>query len=235
MSIMSCLNCSNEFEGNFCPACGQSATTQRFQLQQLPAQVISVVTDLNRGFLRNVLDLSKDPAKHIRKYLQGQRVGYYNPLQYVLIGVTLLILLEIRTKYDLGVEVPQSMEDSSAFKSGYKAGQFLRDNLKFFWLALVIYFALPARLFFPRFNLAEHLLISSFIVGHMSLLSLPTFPLFRVSFLINPFLHIGILVMLVRFYRQEESIGMVILSSFFIQFIGYTLLVSVLFLLTLFL
>ena len=42
---MKCLNCGNEFEGKFCPECGQKADTGRFTMrfifENLAAAIIS--------------------------------------------------------------------------------------------------------------------------------------------------------------------------------------------------
>lgn len=51
------------------------------------------LTDLDRGFLNNLKALTLRPKETVIGYLKGRRVNVYPPLQYAIIGVTLLTLV----------------------------------------------------------------------------------------------------------------------------------------------
>lgn len=89
-----CQNCGRTFVGNFCPACGQNATLEKFTWKNLFENVVLSFFSIDQGFWRTVLDLLYRPGYMIRDYLNGHRVPYFKPFQmlFVLAAVILLVV-----------------------------------------------------------------------------------------------------------------------------------------------
>ena len=88
-----CLNCGNEYIGNFCPNCGQNAKTKRLKLKEIISDLTdSIVAGDNRS-LRTCFALICRPGHMIREYLQGHRLHYLNPMQVLIWGVSIYALL----------------------------------------------------------------------------------------------------------------------------------------------
>ena len=92
---MTCRNCATAYEDNFCPHCGQAATTRRITVGQLVSDAVFSVVKVNRGFLFTAKALTLRPGSVIRQYVQGRRVDYYPPHKYLfLIGAVATFLNE---------------------------------------------------------------------------------------------------------------------------------------------
>ena len=89
---MICKNCGHDFEGNFCPNCGQSAHTQRIDYKYLANEIPQSIFKLNRGFLYTIKELSLRPGQSIRGFVEGKRKPYYQPLPFLFITSAIYIL-----------------------------------------------------------------------------------------------------------------------------------------------
>ena len=84
MSI-SCLNCGTEFDGNFCPNCGQKAHTERITLMSILHEIPHSIFHVDKGFFYTFIQLLRRPGKAIRECIAGKRVKYYGPFAYLFI------------------------------------------------------------------------------------------------------------------------------------------------------
>lgn len=93
--MTTCLNCGTEFQGNFCPECGQSAKTDRITFRRLfSGEFLSGLFDLNRGFWRACKELIYKPGHLTIDYIEGKRKTYINfiGLLLVLLAVEAILL-----------------------------------------------------------------------------------------------------------------------------------------------
>ncbi len=89
--MVTCKNCDNQFEGNYCPKCGQRVQT-RFNFHYVIDEIKDIL-ELDRGILYNFVNLTQRPGITIRSYIEGKTKPFYAPLSYFLLGMTLFILL----------------------------------------------------------------------------------------------------------------------------------------------
>lgn len=75
-----CKNCDTHFVGNFCPVCGQSRKIRRLTFFNMLDDLVSLLINLDGGFLRSTTELFWRPGHMIRDYIQGKRKGYMKPL-----------------------------------------------------------------------------------------------------------------------------------------------------------
>lgn len=88
-----CLNCGTEYRGNFCPNCGQSASTKRFDLAQTLKHVLFIFTKFDDTFWHTAFELFTRPGHMIRDYLRGHRAEYLRPLQLLICLVTAYLIV----------------------------------------------------------------------------------------------------------------------------------------------
>ena len=75
-----CANCGLEYEGRFCPRCGQKASTKRLTPGNLISSILEVGDFNNRSILGTIIDLFYRPGYFMRDFLKGHRAPYYAPI-----------------------------------------------------------------------------------------------------------------------------------------------------------
>ena len=88
-----CLNCGNDFQGAYCPRCGQSHTTQRITWHNFWRTFVMNGIGLQGTLPRTLLELFYRPGFLIRDYLAGRRQHYINPFRCLLLLAAIFILL----------------------------------------------------------------------------------------------------------------------------------------------
>ena len=162
-----CCNCGAEFEGIYCPQCGQKATVQRITMRRALQSFLTQVIGLQANLPRTLIDLLYRPGYLISDYLSGKRRHYSNPFSTILLLATIFIfanqyvtrtdILEATTHMSsqLSNDLYQSMGGVEAESdiSQQIATQTLTqiyDHFGFFNLLLVPILTLPFWLVFRR-------------------------------------------------------------------------------------
>lgn len=88
-----CLNCGKEFEGNFCPECGQSADTGRFTLKFIWENLLAAFLSKDGGIWFTLKNLFTRPGAMIVDILNGKRRKYFSPFPMLFCTLTLYALI----------------------------------------------------------------------------------------------------------------------------------------------
>ena len=88
-----CLNCNTEFEGKFCPECGQSAETGRFTLRFIWDNLLAGVLGRDGGIGYTIMNLFSRPGKMIVEILNGKRRKYLSPFPTLFLALTIYVLI----------------------------------------------------------------------------------------------------------------------------------------------
>ena len=88
-----CLNCGTEFEGKFCPECGQSADTGRFTWRFIIENLQSAILGKDGGIWFTLKNLFTRPGAMIVEILNGKRKSYFSPFPMLFFALTVYILL----------------------------------------------------------------------------------------------------------------------------------------------
>lgn len=88
-----CKNCGTTYEGRFCPHCGQSHRTPRFEMANVFKNIISDFFNIEHGFTRNFIELFWRPGYMIRDYLKGRRINYHKPFQTIFVLATIYLIV----------------------------------------------------------------------------------------------------------------------------------------------
>ena len=86
-----CSNCGGEYEGRYCPQCGQAGTWSRYTWRQVLLNVLDIWGLGNRPMFRTIKELFWRPGYMIRDYLEGHRQSYFPPFK--LLAVTVILML----------------------------------------------------------------------------------------------------------------------------------------------
>jgi len=89
-----CCTCGHEFQGNYCPCCGQSARIGRYSFKNALLLFLDVWGVGNRGMFRSIRDLILRPGYMIRDYLSGMQMAYFPPFKMFFLLCTFSILVD---------------------------------------------------------------------------------------------------------------------------------------------
>ena len=89
-----CSTCGQEFQGNYCPCCGQSAKIGRYSFKNALLLFLDVWGMGNRGMFRTLRDLILRPGYLIRDYISGMQMAYFPPFKLLFLLTALLLVVD---------------------------------------------------------------------------------------------------------------------------------------------
>ena len=253
-----CLNCGKEFEGDFCPKCGQSAKTGRFTLRFIWENLISALFGSYGGIWFTFKNLFIRPGKMMIEILDGKRIRYFSPFPMLLLVLTVFILVYSFTgsrdyvkKAETVVEASKDEGDQVKYvaqKTIYDALSFYNNNYTLCYLLTLPLLAFSTRICFGRqkrkqYNWAEYIIIlvyaSVFVILYRILMSLAYLVSPNVSSKMVLMLPLIIIIALTACFRKVMGFGIVktflksVLTFFFYFFmitsLGFTAIIIITF------
>ena len=95
-----CANCDTEFNGNYCPVCGQKANVERLTWSSVRENISMLWGLESRSMLYTLLQLIVRPGYLIGDYLDGKRKQSYPPVKLlVIVGIFIIFLNYIYELY----------------------------------------------------------------------------------------------------------------------------------------
>ncbi|HRK81067.1 MAG TPA: DUF3667 domain-containing protein [Saprospiraceae bacterium] len=175
-----CKTCAAPLSGVYCSQCGQRLITRRITLRALFSELISLITNTDRGLLHTFWMLLKNPGKVVHDYIGGSTVQYASPLRYTLVGTALVTIVFI----GMGVYDRQMAEMDSMMHQGHTPEAEMATNQiyalmrQYYQLISILFipiFAWITRLLFrkSRLNYAEHLVTNAYFNTQATLLMTP--------------------------------------------------------------
>ena len=134
-----CQTCSQEFQGNYCPRCGQSAKIGRYSFKNALLLFLDVWGLGNRGMFRTLRDLILRPGYMIRDYLSGMQMAYFPPFKLFFLLTTLSLLVESGMNlkginyFEISREMQQGFNDSfeeAKYSEAFDDSQNQEDAMK---------------------------------------------------------------------------------------------------------
>ena len=89
-----CYTCGEEYHGNYCPQCGQSARIGRYSFKAALLLFLDVWGMGNRGMFRTVRDLILRPGYMIRDYISGMQMAYFPPFKLLFLLTAFLLVIQ---------------------------------------------------------------------------------------------------------------------------------------------
>ena len=88
-----CLNCGTEFEGNFCPQCGQNADTKRFTIRFIFQNLLKAILSNDGGVWITLKSLFTRPGAMVVEILNGKRKSYFSPFPMLFLTLSLYVII----------------------------------------------------------------------------------------------------------------------------------------------
>ena len=169
-----CGTCGQEFQGNYCPCCGQSAKIGRYSFKNALLLFLDVWGVGNRGMFRTLRDLILRPGYLIRDYISGMQMAYFPPFKLLFLLTALLLVVDsgvnlkgedyLANYHEKTVKTGNSFAKKDKQKETtrderwdrvsdwyiVKVREFKEDKPAFFWLLLLFVLSLPLYLFFRK-------------------------------------------------------------------------------------
>lgn len=152
-----CLNCGAEFQGNYCPECGQSADTGKYTPRFLFDNLIAAVSGRDGSIWFTIKSLFTRPGEMIVDNLNGKRKKYFSPFPMLFMVLTLYVIISAvmnASVVDLLIkdEVEPPTEASTDEYFTYEARHLVQNSLKFYYNhhTLCIILTLPLALVAAR-------------------------------------------------------------------------------------
>ena len=169
-----CCTCGQEYQGSYCPCCGQSSRIGRYSFKNALLLFLDVWGMGNRGMFRTLRDLILRPGYLIRDYISGMLMAYFPPFKLLFLLTALLLIVDSRVNlkgenslasyHEKTVNINQAHTEKSKKKETtrmeqwdrttdmyiVKVREFREDKPAFFWLSLLFVLSLPLYLFFRK-------------------------------------------------------------------------------------
>ncbi|MEL6558932.1 MAG: DUF3667 domain-containing protein [Bacteroidota bacterium] len=169
---MKCLNCGTEVTGNFCPNCGQKASTKRFSLKRLlDREFLNGAFMLNKGLLFTLKTLFTRPGHGVREFVEGKRVRYFNAFSLLLLILALMFFLDGFS--DLSLSDVLGDGDQKEIYTSFE--KFMEEYPRLIFIINIPIMAFSTFIFFKKskVNFAEHIILNTYNSSASLVLSLP--------------------------------------------------------------
>lgn len=134
---ITCKNCETEFEGNYCPQCGQSVKNLNRPFHFVIYDFAGTVFSFDTRFFRTLGHLLVSPGKIAHDFVEGKRARYMAPFQmYVFVSFVFFFTLSLYTKillkpvYEEQIQIAQNVNDSIASEKGLNIDSDGSVNIK---------------------------------------------------------------------------------------------------------
>lgn len=219
---MNCKNCQEvlEEEAKFCSNCGAEVIHDRLTLKRIWKNFASDFFGWDNKYLFTWLQLVIRPEIVLKEYLNGTRKKYIQPIAYIAIGtaIAMIIFNQFADQY---IELNNSINEwqmelmenqykdkdaKEAFherieedmKGAEEAQKTILKYFNLFTLLILPFYALIAFFVFGKpYNYAEHLVITCYAQGTLSLVSTVFFIL---SLIVNPSIYFMTLLVSIAYY-----------------------------------
>jgi len=134
-----CLNCGTEFEGDFCPKCGQNAETSRYTLRFIADNFVTALSGKDGSIWFTLKSLFTRPGEMIVDNLNGKRKKYLSPFPMLFMVLTLYLLIVTlfnASILDLVLEdyvIPLPADASIEEIREHEVHRFLDNCLRFYY------------------------------------------------------------------------------------------------------
>ena len=168
-----CCTCGEEYQGNYCPQCGQSARIGRYSFKNAFLLFLDVWGMGNRGMFRTLRDLILRPGYMIRDYLSGMQMAYFPPfkLLFLLVAFNMIvqsgfnldgkdvddeeIVIKVNRESVAEKNSKKVLTEDERYDEEYKhfvgkCMEFQDTNPAIFWLVLLSIFSVPQYILFRK-------------------------------------------------------------------------------------
>lgn len=174
MEPVTCKNCNNIFEGDYCNICGQKVISKRYTLNHFFNHLLQGF-DIDKGILFTARSLFSNPGRVLKDYYSGCTVAYYNPLKYLLIIASIYALLMIGFNiFDSNLQNINEMMgvEGNQTQLQQQINMYTRKYMSFISILILPFYSLLSRWIFHKRKLfyAEHLILNAYFMSQYLLI-----------------------------------------------------------------
>ena len=140
-----CANCGHEYEGRFCPICGQYFNTGRVTWKSVGLEVFRAWGIDSRSFIASIIQILGRPGYLIGDYLNGRRQVCYSPISMLFVVAMIVMLIMHIIGFNI---VPDVQSEDFGNEIINKIIVWLWSNLGWCMLSETILFIIPTWLLF---------------------------------------------------------------------------------------
>ncbi len=163
-----CLNCSEEFSGNYCSNCGQMEIEGRMTIKMVLVDFIEAVFLFDSSLYKTLKGLLFKPDELVKNFLSGKRKTYFPPLKFFLLFMTIYLLVLNYFGEDIFKFLGSGFQHESIHINKIELLKTLVEknlNVLYFILTPIIAFFIHVFYRKIQFNYAEILIFSFYIMG----------------------------------------------------------------------
>lgn len=221
-----CINCDNEFEGNYCSICGQPEKLKRIDSHYVSHE-IQHLFHIEKGIVYTARELILRPGQSIREFISINRNKLMKPIPFLIITSLLFSLVthffhiesaKVHAEGAKGNELNIAMSVQSVLK-------WIENHYGYANILMGGFIAVWIKLFFKKynFNFFEITVLLCFVMGEaMLFLVLPAFAqgITHINFL-KYFAFLGIVYCVWAIGQFFENKTINYIKAFFAYMIGY--------------
>lgn len=212
--LKTCLNCKEEFKGNFCWNCGQSAKVHRLDLKEIIEEFLLSPLHIHpHGLLFTFIWLFRAPGDVIRRYIKGERKLLHPAFRYlVLAGTLATIVIAIYHPFE---EIHQQTTFVPFLSPEFFS--WVGSNITFINLIAVPIFALGTYIIYkPKgYNYAENLALQAYIASQQLWILVVLFPVFQLAPSLDSYINsvysvasvVYNLIVVMGFFKMRSIVG----------------------------
>lgn len=174
-SMITCKNCGTEFEGNYCPNCGQKPNLGRIVFKESARDVLEHYFDFDAPLFRTIKRMITNPGELIRGYIHGKRKSYSHPFRFFILSLALYIIVQQLIGFDPVAtfsEILGAREMPNPDSVGTKGSNFFSSHVNSFLLMYAFTLSVFSKLFFRKsgFHYVEYLALAFFVIAEYILI-----------------------------------------------------------------
>lgn len=178
--MVECKNCGNEFDGNYCNQCGQSAATHRLNFKFLLHDIEHGLFHFDKGILHSIRQLCLRPGHTVNEYIAGKRVSHFKPLSMVVVLATVYGLLKHFFLHETGSGTHLIINDKTINSATINSiFEWVNGHGAIMALLIVPFYALASFLAYrkEKYNFTEHLVLNAYTSSLRLVVTIILFPL----------------------------------------------------------
>ncbi|RZJ49596.1 MAG: DUF3667 domain-containing protein, partial [Flavobacterium sp.] len=170
---ITCKNCNQIYQGNYCNNCGQTADTHKINWHFLWHDIQHGLLHFDEGIPYSVKQLFTRPGHSIREFIEGKRVRHFKPLSLVAVLAALYGFLW----HYFHINLFENNEDAKI--DWIKFNEWTSTHFAWVTIATIPLFTLGTYICFRKqgYNFVEYFVLNTFKASQKLFVSILLFPL----------------------------------------------------------
>lgn len=178
---VNCKNCDNQFQGNFCNNCGQTANTHAINWHYIVHDIQHGIFHVDKGILFTIKELFLRPGQTIRHFIAGKRMDYFKPIALTFILASICgffsLYFELDHTFTIGPNESEQIKMQKEFE------HFMVTHYALVILAIIPFYTLASYIMFrkSKYNFMEHVVVNLYVASLKLIVQIALIPMLYFS------------------------------------------------------